>query len=148
MDLHARRSVGPAALLLAAFCVTLPTSASDSCLQTRVTELFVSPDGAVQGPGLVKICPYWSISPSLRLSRIYFNGLALGVWMHRAGEGGVFDDRSDRVMLRRLPGGKIALADYYWPGADGRPRAPGLQAALLAGARDGRDARPKPASEP
>ena len=145
MDLYARRTVGSAALLLAALCVNLPSSAGDSCLQTRVSDLFVSPDGKVQGAGLVKICPHWAISPSLRLSRIYFNGRVLGVWMHRAGEGGVFDDRSDRIMLRRLPEGRIALADYYWPGADGRPRAPGLPVAQLA---DARRTKPKPAWEP
>jgi hypothetical protein len=148
MDHQARRTVGTAALIVAAFCVTLPAPASDSCLQTRVTDLFVSPDGKIQGPGLVKVCPYWSISPSLRLSRIYYNGRALGVWMHRASEGGKFDERSDAVMLRRLPEGKIALADYYWPGADGHPSAPGLRAAQLAAGHAALAATPGPASEP
>jgi hypothetical protein len=136
MEQPARRAVGSAALLVAAILIALPAPASDSCVQTRVTEQFVSPDGKLQGPGVVKICPYWTISPSLRLSRIYFNGRALGVWMLRAGEGGRFESRDYLVTLRRLPEGKIALADYYWPGADGRPSAPGLRAAERDAARD------------
>lgn len=136
MEQQARRVVGAAALLLAATLTALPVSASDTCLQTRVTDVFVSPDGKVQGPGVVRICPHWTISPSLRLSRIYFNGRALGVWMSRVGEGGRFVDGGSNVMLRKLPEGRIALADYYWPGLDGRPSAPGLRAAQLAVTRN------------
>jgi hypothetical protein len=136
MERSARLALGSAALLVVATLTALPAFANDSCLETKVAEVFVSPDGAVQGPGLVKICPHWTISPSLRLSRIYFNGRALGVWMLHSGEGGRFSDREYAVTLRRLPEGKIALADYYWPGADGRPKAPGLRAAQLEETRD------------
>ena len=144
MEQPARRAVGSAALLVAAILIALPAPASESCVQTRVTEQFVSPDGKIQGPGVVKICPYFTISPSLRLSRIYFNGRALGVWMNRAGEGGKFQSREYLVTLRRLPEGKIALADYYWPGADGRPSAPGLRAAERQSARDTFETKPAP----
>jgi|WetSurMetagenome_2_1015567.scaffolds.fasta_scaffold169191_2 hypothetical protein len=142
MERPARHALGSAALLVAATLTALPAIASDSCLETKVTDVFVSPDGKVQGPGLVKICPHWTISPTLRLSRIYFNGRALGVWMLHSGEGGRFNDRDYAVMLRRLPEGKIALADYYWPGADGRPQAPGLRAAQLEASRDASATRP------
>lgn len=149
MERSARHALGSAALFIAATFVALPATANDSCLVTRVSEAFVSPDGHIQGPGVVKICPHWTISPSLRLSRIYFNGRALGVWMHHAGESGRFVDRDDTVMLRRLPDGQIALADYYWPGADGRPQAPGLRTARLDLTRDAFAVRsPSPATAP
>jgi hypothetical protein len=146
MERSARLALGSAALLIAASLGALPATANDSCLVTRLTEAFVSPDGHLQGPGVVKICPHWTISPSLRLSRIYFNGRALGVWMHHSGESGRFGDGDDTVMLRLLPEGKIALADYYWPGADGRPQAPGLRAARLDMTRDAFAAKPAPTS--
>jgi hypothetical protein len=149
MEQQARRILGSAALLLAAILIAAPALASDSCIQTRVAEVFVSPDGKSQGPGIVKICPYWSMSPSLRLSRVLLNGRTLGVWMLHSGEGGRFDDRSFAVALRRLPEGRIALADYYWPGADGRPSAPGLRAAQLENARNAFTTKsPIPASVP
>jgi hypothetical protein len=129
MDQRARRALGSAALITATLTIAAPARAGDACVQTRVTEDFVSPDGKVRGPGVVKVCPYWTISPSLRLSRVLLDGNTLGVWMTRAGEGGRFDDGSSAVVLRRLPEGRIALADYYWPGRDGRPVAPGLRAA-------------------
>ena len=135
MEQRARRVVGFAALLAAAILLALPAPANDSCVETRVTEIFVSPDGKTQTPGLVRICPHWTISPSIQLSRVMLNGRTLGVWMRHSGEGGRFADREYTVTLRRLPGGRIALADYYWPGADGRPSAPGLRAAQLQEAR-------------
>ena len=81
---------------------------------------------------MVKICPYEEVSPSLRLSRVLFNGETLGVWMTRAGEGGRFAQDGSLVALRRLPQRRVALADYYWPGPDGRPWAPGLRAAKIS----------------
>jgi len=78
----------------------------------------------------VKVCPHWTISPSFRLSKVSFNGRTLGVWMTRSREGGKLPDTST-IRLRRLPEGRIALADHYWPGRDGRPVAPGLRAANL-----------------
>lgn len=69
---------------------------------------------------MLKVCPYWTISPSLR-------GVTLGIRMTRAGEGGKLPD-SSLIVLRHLPGGRIALADHSWPGRDGRPVAPGLRA--------------------
>jgi hypothetical protein len=149
MEQQARRVLGSAALIVAAILIARPAPASGSCIQTRVTDDFVSPDGMVQGAGVVKICPYWTISPSLRLSLIYFNGRALGAWMLHAGEGGRFETGEYAVILRRLPEGQIALADYYWPGADGRPSAPGLRAALRTNAREGFAIKPPmPASAP
>ena len=127
----ARRVLGSAALLVVASLITLAAHASGSCLQTRVTDVFVSPDGKVQKPGVVTVCPYWTISPSLRLSRVLLDGRTLGIWMVRAGEGGRFDDRTHDVVLRRLPQGRIALANFYWPGEGGNPEAPGLAAAQL-----------------
>lgn len=132
MGLQARRAVGSAASLVTAILLAFPAAAGDTCLQTQVSQPFVSPDGKVQGPGVVKICPHWTISPTLRLSRIYFNGRVLGVWMERVGEGGRFDDRVSTVALRRLPDGEMALADYFWFGADGQPSAPGLRVARAA----------------
>jgi hypothetical protein len=127
----ARRVLGSAALLVVASFISLAAHASGSCLQTRVTDVFVSPDGKVQKPGIVKICPYWTISPSLRLSRVSLDGRMLGIWMVRAGEGGRFDDAGHDVVLRRLPQGRVALANFYWPGEGGNPEAPGLAAAQL-----------------
>ena len=131
MEWQARRVLGSAALLVVASLIVLPAHASGSCLQTRVTDVFVSPDGKVHEPGVVKVCPYWTISPSLRLSRVLLDGRTLGIWMVRAGEGGRFDDASHDVVLRRLPQGRITLANYYWPGEGGSPEAPGLAAAQL-----------------
>jgi len=128
---RARRALRTAALVTGTLMIAVSAWAGNPCLQTRVAESFVSPDGKVRGPGLVKVCPYWSVSPSLRLSKVYFNGHTIGIWMTRAGEDGKFADAST-VVLRRLPEGRIALADYYWPGRDGRPSAPGLRAAALA----------------
>lgn len=116
--------------------------ASDGCLQTRVQESFVSPDGKVQGPGTVAVCPYWTISPTVRLSRVLWNGRTLGVWMSRASEGGRFEKNPTTITLRRLPEGRVALADYYWPGRDGKPEAPGLRAAAVV------DATPPSATAP
>jgi hypothetical protein len=141
MERPARQALGSAALLIAATLTALPALASDPCLETKVTDVFVSPDGKVQGPGVVKVCPHWTISPALRLSRVYFNGRTLGVWMLHSGEGGRFNDRDSSMVLRKLPEGKIALADYYWPGADGRPQAPGLRAAQLEESREAAAAR-------
>ena len=131
MNQRARRALRTAALATASLTIAVSAWAVDPCVQTRVTESFVSPDGKTRGPGLVKVCPYWSISPSLRLSKVYFNGHTLGIWMTRAGEDGKFASAST-IVLRRLPEGRIALADYYWPGRDGRPSAPGLRAAALS----------------
>ena len=130
MDQRARRVLGSAAIGIAALLIAPSVHAADTCVQTRVTKSFVSPDGHVRGPGLLKVCPYWTVSPSLRLSKVALNGVTLGVWMIRAGEGGKLPD-SSLIALRHLPGGRIALADYYWPGRDGRPVAPGLRAANL-----------------
>ena len=132
---RARRALGATAILGTAFLVATvaPVAlAAETCVQTRVSESFVSPDGRVRGPGVVKVCPYWSVSPSLRLNSVSFNGVKLGIWMTRAGEAGKFAD-SAKLTLRRLPEGRIALADYYWPGRDGRPMAPGLRAANAQG---------------
>ncbi|HEX4826041.1 MAG TPA: hypothetical protein VFV19_17215 [Candidatus Polarisedimenticolaceae bacterium] len=128
--------MGSAAFLFTALIVTTGAQAADTCVQTRVTDAFVSPDGHVHGPGVVKVCPYWSVTPSLRLNSVSFNGTTLGIWMTRAGEAGKFADGT-MIALRRLPEGRIALADYYWPGRDGRPEAPGLRAASSAAASAG-----------
>ena len=130
MDLRARRVLGSAAVAITAFFIAPAVPAEDNCVQTRVTESFVSPDGKILGPGVVKVCPHWTISPSFRLSKVSFNGRTLGVWMTRSREGGELPDTST-IRLRRLPEGRIALADHYWPGRDGRPVAPGLRAANL-----------------
>ena len=130
MKQRTRNSLGAAAILITATLIPIAAQASDGCLQTHVSESFVSPDGKVRGPGTLKVCPYWEISPSLRLSRLQLNGRTLGVWMSRAGEGGRFEKDPTTLRLRRLPEGRVALADYYWPGPDGRPEAPGLRAAL------------------
>ena len=128
MDLQARRVLGSAAILLSAFLIAPAVTAAETCAQTRVTETFVSPDGKTHGPGIVRVCPYWTISPSFRLNKVSFNGIPLGVWMTRAREGGKLPDTST-IELRRLPEGRIALADHYWFGRDGRPVAPGLRTA-------------------
>jgi hypothetical protein len=112
----------------------MAAQASVTCLQTRVNESFVSPDGKVRGPGTVRVCPYWTMSPTVRLSRVQLNGQTLGVWMSRAGEGR-FEKNPTTITLRRLPEGRVALADYYWPGPDGRPQAPGLRTEDIADAR-------------
>ena len=123
-----RARLRPVAILSSALLIASTVHAAGTCVQTRVTDAFVSPDGKVHGPGLVKVCPYWEVTPSLRLNRVSFNGVTLGIWMTRAGEAGKFPDAS-KIALRRLPDGRIALADYYWPGRDGQPVAPGLRAA-------------------
>lgn len=133
------RNLGGAAFLITATLIPMVAHTSDGCLQTRVTESFVSPDGKVRGPGTVRVCPYWAISPTVRLSRVLLNGQTLGVWMSRAGEGGRFQKDPTTITLRRLPEGRIALADYYWPGPDGRPQAPGLRTAELADASPAND---------
>jgi hypothetical protein len=120
--------LGSAAIGIAASLIAASAHAAGTCVQTRVTESFVSPDGRDRGPGVLKVCPYWTISPSLRLSKVALDGVTLGIWMTRAGEGGKLPD-SSLIVLRHLPGGRIALADHYWPGRDGRPVAPGLRAA-------------------
>ena len=130
MDLRARRVLGSAAIAITSLLIASSVSAEDTCVQTRVTDSFVSPDGKVQGPGVVKVCPYWTISPSFRLNKVSFNGITLGIWMTRAREGGKLPDTST-ILLRHLPEGRVALADHYWPGRDGRPVAPGLRAANL-----------------
>ena len=137
MEQQARRSLGAAVFLITATLIPMGAHASEGCLQTRVDEAFVSPDGKVRGPGTVRICTYWAISPSVRLSRVQWNGQTLGVWMSRAAEGGRFEKNPTTIRLRRLPEGRIALADYYWPGRDGRPQAPGLRSAELAAASPG-----------
>ena len=127
MNTTAHRALGSAVLLLtAAFFVTTDAISAENCVQTRVEETFVAPDGQILQPGIVKVCPYWTISPSVRLSRVILNGRTLGVWMSRAGEGGRFEE-GPAVVLRRLPKGRVALANFYWPGDDGRPSAPGLR---------------------
>ena len=131
MERRARSNLGGAAFLITATLIPMAAHASDGCLQTRVQESFVSPDGTVRGPGTVRVCPYWTVSPTVRLSRVLWNGQTLGIWMSRAGEGGRFEKDPTTIRLRRLPEGRIALADYYWPGRDGRPEAPGLQTAEL-----------------
>ena len=128
MDQRARQMLGSAAIGIAASLSAASAHAAGTCVQTRVTESFVSPDGRDRGPGMLKVCPHWTISPSLRLSKVALDGVTLGVWMTRAGEGGKLPD-SSLIVLRHLPGGRIALADHYWPGRDGRPEAPGLRAA-------------------
>ena len=132
MGQRARRALGSAFILTTAFLIASAAQGAASCFQTRVTDTFVSPDGKVHGPGVVKVCPYWEVTPSLRLNTVSFNGVTLGIWMTRAGEAGRFADGA-KIALRRLPEGRIALADYYWPGHDGRPEAPGLRAATLEG---------------
>ena len=131
------RRFRPAVIFTSAIFIATAAQAAGTCVQTRVSDAFVSPDGKVRGPGVVKVCPYWSVTPSLRLNTVSFNGVRLGVWMTRAGEAGKFAD-SAKINLRRLPEGRIALADYYWPGRDGQPVAPGLRAANanLASASD------------
>ena len=130
MDLQARRVLGSTAIVLSSFLIAPAVTAAETCAQTRVTESFVSPDGKPHGPGVVKVCPYWTISPSFRLNQVSFNGIPLGVWMTRAREGGKLPDTST-IELRRLPEGRIALADHYWFGRDGRPVAPGLRTVYL-----------------
>jgi hypothetical protein len=122
--------------------IPMVAHASDGCLQTRVHESFVSPDGKVRGPGTLRVCPFWTISPTVRLSRVQLNGQTLGVWMSRASEGGRFEKNPTTLTLRRLPEGRVALANYYWPGRDGRPEAPGLRVAELV------DASPELATAP
>ena len=139
MKRRARSNLGVAAFLITATLIPMATQASVTCLQTRVTESFVSPDGEVRGPGMVRVCPYWSMSPTVRLSRVQLNGQTLGVWMSRASEGGRFEKNPTTLTLRRLPEGRIALADYYWPGRDGRPEAPGLRVAELEDTSDATD---------
>jgi len=85
------RAFALTALLIA---IAPPTLADETCVQTRVTESFVSPDGKPHGPGVVKVCPYWTISPSFRLNKVSFNGRPLGIWMTRAREGGKLPDLS------------------------------------------------------
>ena len=128
MKLRARQMLSSAVIIISAVAFAPAVHAGDTCLQTRVKEPFVSPDGKIRGPGVVKVCPYFTISPSLRLNKVSLNGITLGVWMTRAGEGGKLPD-SSLISLRHLPGGRIALADFYWPGRDGKPVAPGLRAA-------------------
>jgi len=125
MTKYALRLVVVAAVVLGA--AHIPAHGAGSCLETRLVEPFVAPDGSVHQAGVVRICPYWSLTPTVRLSKITLDGSTLGVWMSRAGEGGQFSGDDSRIALRRLPKGGVALADYYWPGADGRPVAPGLR---------------------
>lgn len=103
-----------------------PALAAGNCLQARLEESVILPDGSVHAPGVVSICPTAVLNPSVRLCRIAVDGHAMGFWMNRVSEGGRFVADSGTISLRRVPGGGLALADYYWPGKDGRPVAPGL----------------------
>jgi hypothetical protein len=75
----------------------------------------------VHEAGIVTICPETKLSPSVRLCSIAVNGHTAGIWMNRVSEGGRFVADDGTVNLRRLASGHLALADYYWPGPDGRP---------------------------
>lgn len=110
---------GIAALVL--LIAAAPARAEGSCVAARVDSEVVLPDGSVHEPGIVTICPETKLSPAVRLCSIAVNGRTAGVWMNRVSEGGKFVADDGRLSLRRLANGHLALADYYWPGADGRP---------------------------
>jgi hypothetical protein len=106
-----------AALIL---CAT-PARADKGCIAARVDDQVVLPDGSLHEAGVVTICPETRLSPSVRLCSIAVNGRTAGIWMNRVSEGGRFVADGGTVALRRLANGHLALADYYWPGRDGRP---------------------------
>ena len=109
---------------LAAAILLVPVTsahADGSCVAARVEDQVVLPDGSVHEPGIVTICPETKLSPAVRLCSIAVNGRTVGVWMNRVSEGGRFVTDDGRVTMRRLANGHLALAYYYWPGADGRP---------------------------
>ena len=106
-----------AALILSA----TPARADKGCIAARVHDPVVLPDGSLHEAGIVTICPETRLSPSVRLCSIAVNGRTAGIWMNRVSEGGRFVADDGTVALRRLASGHLALADYYWPGPDGRP---------------------------
>ena len=105
-----------------------PVRAAGDCVAARIDSEVVLPDGSVHEPGILTICPETKLSPAVRLCSIAVNGRTAGVWMNRVSEGGRFVSDDGTLSLRRLANGHLALADYYWPGADGRP----VTAALVA----------------
>ena len=117
---------GVAALFL--LIAPAPVRAEGNCVAARIDSQVVLPDGSVHEPGIVTICPETKLSPAVRLCSIAVNGRTAGVWMNRVSEGGKFVADDGTLSLRRLANGHLALADYYWPGADGRP----VTAALAA----------------
>ena len=138
MDGKTLRILGGTAFFVTAMLTVPPARTAELCIQTRVTEAFVSPDGSIHQPGVVRICPYSRLSPAVRLARIVYDGRTLGVWMNRVGEAGRFaDEGRTTIALRRLPQGRVALADYFWPGPDGKPKAPGLRPLASEAAVDG-----------
>jgi hypothetical protein len=98
-----------------------PAHANGGCIAARVNDQVVLPDGSLHEAGIVTICPETRLSPSVRLCSIAVNGRTAGIWMNRVSEGGRFVADDGTVALRRLASGHLALADYYWPGPDGRP---------------------------
>ena len=107
---------------VAVLLVSVTSARADgSCIAARVADHVVLPDGSVHEAGIVTICPEIKLSPAVRLCSIAVNGKTMGVWMNRVSEGGRFVTDDGRVTMRRLANGHLALADYYWPGADGRP---------------------------
>lgn len=117
--------------VVAALVLTMaaaPIRAEGSCVAARIDSEVVLPDGSVHAPGIVTICPETKLSPAVRLCSIAVNGRTAGIWMNRVSEGGRFVADDGTVSLRRLANGHLALADYYWPGADGQP----VTAALAA----------------
>jgi hypothetical protein len=98
-----------------------PIRAEGRCVAARIDSEVVLPDGSVHEPGIVTICPETKLSPAVRLCSIAVNGRTAGIWMNRVSEGGRFVADDGTLSLRRLANGHLALADYYWPGADGRP---------------------------
>ena len=117
--------------VVAALVLTMaaaPIRAEGSCVAARIDSEVVLPDGSVHEPGIVTICPETKLSPAVRLCSIAVNGRTAGIWMNRVSEGGRFVADDGTVSLRRLANGHLALADYYWPGADGHP----VTAALAA----------------
>jgi hypothetical protein len=110
--------------VVTAFALVLAATearAEGNCIAARVNDQVVLPDGSVHEAGVVRICPEARLSPSVRLCSIAVNGRTAGIWMNRVSEGGRFVADDGTVALRRLASGYLALADYYWPGADGRP---------------------------
>jgi len=110
--------------VMAASALTLaatPARANGGCIAARMNDQVVLPDGSLHEAGIVTICPETRLSPSVRLCSIAVNGRTAGIWMNRVSEGGRFVADDGTVALRRLASGHLALADYYWPGPDGRP---------------------------
>jgi hypothetical protein len=110
---------GVVALLV--LTVATPVRAEGNCVAARIDSEVVLPDGSVHEPEIVTICPETKLSPAVRLCSIAVNGRTAGIWMNRVSEGGRFVSDDGTVSLRRLANGHLALADYYWPGADGQP---------------------------